>query len=174
MKNTINKQELKELEACTEGYKTFIESHGDKTVSFLDAFKSNGWDDIWWLIGEVYEQLSNQQIKELRLLACDYAERVLPIFEKEYPNDKRPRIAIETSCKFACGESTKQELDDAWDAAWAAWDASAARAAWDAARAAWAARAARDAARAAAMAAWAAEKQWQEEKLVELLTKWEK
>ena len=31
----------------------------------------------------------------LREFACDCAERVLPIFEKEYPNDKRPRQAIE-------------------------------------------------------------------------------
>jgi len=32
--------------------------------------------------------------KELHLLACDFAERTLPIFEEKYPTDKRPRNAI--------------------------------------------------------------------------------
>ena len=33
--------------------------------------------------------------KTLHLLACDFAESVLPIFEKKYPEDNRPRRAIE-------------------------------------------------------------------------------
>lgn len=33
--------------------------------------------------------------KQLHILTCDFAERVLPIFEKEYPDDNRPRRAIE-------------------------------------------------------------------------------
>lgn len=32
----------------------------------------------------------------MRLAAADFAERVLPIFERERPDDKRPRLAIET------------------------------------------------------------------------------
>jgi len=120
-----------------------------------------------------------------RLLACEYAERVLPIYEKHYPDDKRPRQAIETARRFANGEATQEELAAAWDAARAAagaaaWNAARA-AAWNAARAAaWAAArnaaraavgdAARDAARAAAgAAAGAAECKWQNEKLMGLL-----
>ena len=86
-----------------------------------------------------------------RSFACDCAERVLPIFEKAYPNDKRPRAAIEIARQFIGGTVSSEQL---WAARAAAWDARAARAAaWDAAGAA--ARAAR-AARAAARAAWAA------------------
>jgi len=33
--------------------------------------------------------------KMLALWAADCAERVLPLFEKEYPKDPRPRKAIE-------------------------------------------------------------------------------
>lgn len=33
--------------------------------------------------------------KKLHLLACSFAERVLPIFEEKYPEDNRPRRAIE-------------------------------------------------------------------------------
>lgn len=33
--------------------------------------------------------------KKLHLLACDFAEKALPHFEEKYPEDKRPRNAIE-------------------------------------------------------------------------------
>jgi hypothetical protein len=88
--------------------------------------------------------------RNLRLFACDCAERVLPLFEKDHPNDNRPRAAIETARRFANGQATWEELDATWAAvaaAWAAWDAAR-----DAARAA-AGAAARDAAWAAAEAA---------------------
>ena len=125
-----------------------------------------------------------------RLFACDCAERVLPIYERDYPGDMRPRDAIAVARRFANGEATSRELcaaeaaagdaaraaarAAAWDAAGAAAgdaaEAAAGAAAWDAAwDAAWAA--ARAAARAAAWAAaWAAERAWQSERLGELLS----
>jgi hypothetical protein len=68
--------------------------------------------------------------RELRLFACECAERVLPSYEAAYPSDLRPRVAIETVRRFADGSATAQELTAAWDAAWAA----ARDAAWAAAR----------------------------------------
>jgi hypothetical protein len=65
--------------------------------------------------------------RNLRLFACDCAERVLPLFEKDHPNDNRPRAAIETARRFANGQATWEELDAARAAvaaAWAAWDAA--------------------------------------------------
>jgi hypothetical protein len=111
-----------------------------------------------------------------RLFACDCAERVLGSFEKHYPDDNRPRRAVEVARLFAEGQATESERAAAWGAAAAAaeaaaWDA-ARDAAWGAARAAawdsawdsaWGAAraAARDSARAAARdsardAAWGA------------------
>ena len=91
--------------------------------------------------------------RTLRLFACRVAEDVLPIFEREYPDDDRPRAAIETARRYADGKATPEELAAARAAAaaaaWAAGDA-----AWDAAAAA--AWAARDAAGAARDAVWAA------------------
>jgi hypothetical protein len=78
--------------------------------------------------------------KTARLFAADCAEHVLPIFEKKYPDDKRPRLAILAARDFAYGKISAKERDAARAAARAA--------AWDAARAA-----ARDAAGAAAWAA---------------------
>ena len=92
---------------------------------------------------KLVERLGVTTEQNLRLFACDVAEDVLPLFENEYPNDTRPREAIEVSRRYANGEATKKELDAARDAARdAAWAARAA--AWAARDAAWA-------------AAWAAE-----------------
>jgi hypothetical protein len=111
-----------------------------------------------------------------RLFACDCAERVLPLYEKDYPADKRPRHAIEVAQLFADGKATQEELDAARAAAWAAAGAAAWAAAWVARDAALAARdAALAAAGAAALAAaraaeWAAagaaEWKWQPKRLM--------
>src|SRR5487761_2424437 len=98
-------------------------------------------------------KVATTDARMLRLFACDVAQEVLWVFEKERPNDARVRDCIEVARRYAMGEATEQERDAAGDAAWdAARDArDAARAAGDAA---W--DAARDAARAAAWAAAAA------------------
>jgi hypothetical protein len=76
-----------------------------------------------------------------RLFAADCAEHVLYLYERDYPADKRPRMAIATARKYANGEATLEELDAARAAAKAA---------------AWA-------------AAWAAEREWQIARLKEYL-----
>ncbi len=92
--------------------------------------------------------------------SCRRAEGVLHIYEKKYPNDSRPRNAIEAARASQRGEITKEQLAAAGAAAWDAAGAAAWAAAWAAARAAaWAA--ARDAVwdaawAAAGAAAWAA------------------
>jgi hypothetical protein len=131
----------------------------------------------------IVERVEAWNDRTARLFAADCAERVLPLFETEHPNDPRLRAAIETARRFATGNATKDELTAAaaaaaaWDAArTAAWAAArdAARAAardaaWDAARAA-ARTAAWAAARAAAWdAAWDAEREWQQQHLAGLL-----
>lgn len=76
-----------------------------------------------------------------RLFAADCAERVLHLYEQEYPDDSRPRDAIVAARAFANGEIDEEQLAAAQAAAWAA------------------ARAA------ATAAAWAAEREWQTERL---------
>jgi hypothetical protein len=58
--------------------------------------------------------------RERRLLACDYAERVLPLFEAGYPGDHRPRHAIDAARRFANGQATEEEMLEARDEAWLA------------------------------------------------------
>jgi hypothetical protein len=60
-----------------------------------------------------------------RLFTADCAEHVLPIFEKRYPNDDRPRKAIHAVRDFADGKISKENLAAARDAAGAAAGAAA-------------------------------------------------
>ena len=57
------------------------------------------WDtgiDMLWMLS----QTKADRTKTIHCL-CDIAERVLPIFEKTYPEDKRPREAIEAARQYA-------------------------------------------------------------------------
>ena len=164
-----------------------IKAYGrDTPITLLQILDINGFDDALWAL-----RACDDAETFSRLLACDYAEHVLPIFETQYPDDDRPRKAIAVSRRHAHGEATDAELSAAraaWNAvwadardaaraagaaAWAAWHAAGAAgaAAWAAWHAAWAAGAAAwYAAEAAARdAAWHAECTWQEARLRELL-----
>jgi hypothetical protein len=93
--------------------------------------------------------------KTLRLFAADCAEHVLGLYESKYPNDTRPRNAIQAARDFANGRISLDELNAAAYAAYAnaaaAYAANAANAA--AAYAAYAAAAAANTANAAYAAA---------------------
>ena len=144
MKITITLNMIKVHSPCKDGWEKLLKSLSktkpdDDPLTFSQIAKSNGVDDTFWCLRALAED--KQYIA--RLIAADIAERVLPIFEKERPNDDRPRKAIEAARKFAHGE-----IDDkARAAARTAAGEAAGEAAWDAA---W------EAARAAGAAAWAA------------------
>ena len=106
---------------------------------------------------------------QLRDFACNCTEEVLPLFERVYPDDKRPREAIEAMRQYNAGQITRDELlaviraseasaRVAWVAAWAAAAAGQAEAAAAArqAGAAWTAEAATEVAWAATEVARAA------------------
>ena len=122
----------------------------------------------------------NWNEKTQRLFAADCAEHVLHVFEEKYPDDDRPRKAIEAARKFAYGKIRKKELSDAWAAACVAACGAACYAVY------YSAHAAADAAHgaiyyAAADAAWAAattknkeaERKWQAERLAYYLYEFE-
>jgi hypothetical protein len=163
----INLDYIMQFDPCESGVKGYVNA-GYKDFSgdifeFLSLEKISVKNRLWVVLRpEIIPE------NDLHELACRFAESVLHIFEKKYPNDDRPRKAIETKRKFVKGEIDREELNAAWDAASAAARDAASAAARDAARdAAWdaasaaardaASAAARDAARDAAWdAAWAA------------------
>jgi len=114
-----------------------------EVVSYEDILQSSIplQDKYWFFCRRVFTDSQNQH------LAIKIAEVVLPIFEDKYPEDSRPRKAIEAARLYLAGEIGVEELEDAGAganaAAWATWDA-AGDAAWAAAgdaawTAAWAA-----------------------------------
>lgn len=59
--------------------------------------------------------------RELRLLACDFAEHVLYIFERDYPGNNHVRDLIETARDYVRGEVMLDAMDIAQDCAQILW-----------------------------------------------------
>jgi hypothetical protein len=179
---------IRAAQPCEEGFAKIRNHLGvspagakthDKPFPVALLLETNDLDDTLWVLDFAVQ---NERI--CRLFAADCAEQVLHLFEEEYPDDKRPRQAIEVARDPTASDAARAAAraaawdaaraaaraaatdaaraaaraaatDAAWDAAWDAARAAATDAAWDAARAA-----ASDAARAAALvtardAAWA-------------------
>ena len=153
MELILTKQKLIEWEHCysAEDFERVTDVIFAKSASVsvrefleLDLKIFNNPEDLFWVI------LRTELVPEklLHEVAIYCAEKVLPLFETEYPGDMRPRDAIETKKRWLRGEASDAEFEAAREAAW------------DAARAA--ARAAEAAAEAAARAAAAREAAWEE------------
>ena len=164
---------LRAAHACPPRYRflrealKYCEDH--TPINVLTILDTNGIDDALWALCATAQDCE----KVARLMAADFAELALAEWLKRYPDDDRPRLAIQAARDFANGVITAGQRSAARSAAGsaarsAAWSA-AGSAAWSAAEsAAWSAAesaawsAARSAARSAAWsaaesAAWSAQ-----------------
>jgi hypothetical protein len=128
MKTTL--ELIREKNPCEESWLELLKSL-DKTkadsepIELTYILETLGIDDAIWALRSL-----EGKDKEIRLFAADCAESVLHIFEKEYPNDDRPRKAIRAARDYANGFINAQELKNAAAAAAnAAFTAAAAAAA---------------------------------------------
>ena len=128
---------LRKANACTEGYRTLAKYLGSVTkygastpIDLLTILDSNGLLDTMWCLRATQQEADALTVA--RLFAIDCAERVLPIFEAKYPNDQRPRQAIQAAKDYMAGKISR------WALRAAAAYAAAAYAAADAATAAYA------------------------------------
>ena len=153
----VTSEFLKEKRACNEGLKWVIKN---KLIDLEDVdllqvlVKDKKLEWANWLIVRV------MTYKQYIAYAIFAAEQVIDIFEKKYPEDNRPRKAIEAAKKCLENPTAENNADAAYVAyaayaAYAAYVADAAYAAYAVAAAAYAAYAA-DAVAAAAYAADAA------------------
>ena len=162
---------LQEHEACEERYPVLVAALGEgwadtAPIPLLRIMESNGIDDALWALRAVFPEQESDRDRIARIFACDCAERVSPLWVRDYPDDTRPQQAVAVARRFAAGDATAEELAApsaaAWDAAsaaaWGAASAAASAAAWGAARAA------------ASAAASAAERAWQMETFRAALT----
>ena len=89
----INKDVISKLNPCKDRFDNYIKFYSSKThtkAQFLGLKNITHSDKVWVAV----RLLSNNK---LRFFLADIAELVLPIFEAKYPNDLRPRLAIEAA-----------------------------------------------------------------------------
>ena len=72
----------------------------------------------WWFV--IRKLATKEQRKRI---AIKLAEMVLPIYEKDYPDDKRPREGIKAAKDYLKGKISKAELMEKKEAAYVAADA---------------------------------------------------
>jgi len=96
MKNKLTKMWLEEHGACIAGYEYALENllglDIKKTVEKL--MSDNKFDWASWYVTKFFDK---GQSVEYAIFA---AEQVLNIYEKEYPEDDRPRKAIEAAKEY--------------------------------------------------------------------------
>ena len=144
----ITKEWLVSKEACQDGFEWFVEQNKEfEPVELIDLLiKENQLDWANWLVVRV---MNYSQYVSYAVFA---AEQVIENYEKQYPDDKRPREAIEAAKRCIENPSDENKKEAANSASYSA-AYSAARAAYWAACAASAASAADSAARGAVNAA---------------------
>ena len=142
MNKKITTEFLQSINACQSGIDQVAKYENKEPVAVIRQLVADDhWDWANWLLPRLMDY------KGYVSYAVFAALQVIDIYEKKYPNDKRPRLAIEAAQRCIDDPSKKNKLE-AEAAAWAAWAAwpPAAEAAWPpAAWAAWAARAAAEA-----------------------------
>lgn len=110
----ITKTWLKNRDACVDGYEWFL---AQKTTDFETLFhlamKAGRYPDINWVI-------TKKMNKKQRVQYAIYsAELVLKNFESKYPNDDRPRKAIEVAKEYL-NHPSESARSAASSAAWSA------------------------------------------------------
>ena len=159
---TTTLNDIRVHEPCASGWTKLLSSLGktkadDEPLALVTILESNGLDDAIWCLRAI-----KGHEREMRLFAVACARRVQHLM-----TDPGSREALDVAERYANGEATAGELAAARAAAWAAARA-AARAAWAAADAAAGAAAWAAAWDAARDTAWAAEREWQAQKFIEI------
>ena len=143
---------IKELKPCKDRLENYLKHYQDfdgtlEDFILLDKITYN--DKVW-----VFNRLASKEQNVKWALLC--ASSILHIFEDKFPNDKRPRVALEAIEAWLNNPTKENAANAANDAAYAAANAAYAANAYSAAYAAYAAYAAANAANAANAAAYAA------------------
>lgn len=162
----------KEAGACADSYRTQakrlggIKAYGKDTPIYLDDLARESLSDALWCLQAVPATQATERDRLARLLAADYAEHVLPLFEVlDHPMQAQLRQAIALARRYTNGKANANVTAYA-PLSLAEFTAHAAAAA----AAYVAADAAADAvADAVADAAYAAEREWQRERFIQVL-----
>jgi hypothetical protein len=89
-------------------------------INLITILEVLNLDDALWAFRATEQNCD----KVARLMAYDFAQEALPTWKKYYPNDNRPAEAIQAARDFANGLITKEQLNIARAAAYAASNAA--------------------------------------------------
>lgn len=99
-------KQLKKWEVCSDGYDWAADN---KIKSITDVWKKCEKAD--WLMWSVAKE-NKIESKRLTYISALIAETVLPIYEKQYPNDMRIRKYIQARKNYAIGKITEKQLEE--------------------------------------------------------------
>lgn len=102
---------LRRLNACQEGTAW---CEGKTLTEFWNSSDRADW--MLWLCGKMAGMKDWPNQNSLVRVTCLCVERSLPLFESQYPADRRPRKAIETARAWAKGNSSTIEVKAAANA----------------------------------------------------------
>lgn len=118
----ITKEWIKGKNACESGYKWALRILDGKSMDSVEFINKLLADDKWdWANWVIVRIITHHQYLAY---ATFYAENIIDIYEKSYPNDTLPRKAIEANKSVLInGDSetryiTLAEMTFAWSEAW--------------------------------------------------------
>ena len=94
---TITQQQLKDWSACADGYKWACGILKDKPMEVKNFLKITADHRLDWANWVIVRVMTYDQYVKYAVFA---AEQVIKIYEDKYPDDKRPRLAIEAARKY--------------------------------------------------------------------------
>lgn len=114
---TTTLNEIRKHDPCDGGWGKLLKFLGktradDEPLPLEAILKSNGLKDAIWALCTLPEYQN-----AIRLYACYCARHVLPIFERQFPYERGPRIAIEAAEGYARGYISLDTMHDARDSA---------------------------------------------------------
>lgn len=134
--------------ACVGRYQHLAKALGGITeygkltpIPLTLVLEANGLQDAIWALQAVPPEQEAMADRLAQLFICEGADRLISLYEREHPGERRPRQAIDAVRAFARGQITLAELEVAraaarnhmsdgpsalpWSAAWnAVWDAA--------------------------------------------------
>ena len=116
---------LKSFNPCADGYDWYIANCRDKTEDTVEIINMLiAAEKLDWAAWTMARALSDKNKIRYAIYA---AEQILGIFEEKYPNDKRPRLAIDAAKEYLKNpcELTKDAVKEAANAAYAGANAAA-------------------------------------------------
>jgi len=110
----LTEQWLREKSACSEGVEWFLKQKETDAVKVLKKLIKE--KQLPWANWTIVRVMNYKQRVQYAVFA---AEQVIGIFEKKYPDDKRPRQAIEAAKKCIDNSSEENKNAAAYAAAYA-------------------------------------------------------